>query len=53
MTTGAMRAIRGWGFDDVLPYFLKSEDQERGASEFHATGGPLKVSNIRFHPADL
>ena len=32
-----------WGFDDVLPYFLKSEDQERGASEWHGVGGPLPV----------
>ena len=38
----------GWGFDDVLPYFKKAEDQARGASEFHGVGGPLKVSNIGF-----
>ncbi len=37
----------GWSFDEVLPYFLKSEDQERGPDEFHATGGPLAVSNMR------
>lgn len=37
----------GWGWDDVLPYFLKAEDNERGASEFHATGGPLTVSDGR------
>jgi len=37
----------GWGWDDVLPYFKRSEDQERGADEFHATGGPLAVSNMR------
>jgi choline dehydrogenase len=35
----------GWGFDDVLPYFKKAEDQQRGASRFHGTGGPLKVSD--------
>ena len=38
----------GWGYDDVLPYFLKAEDQARGASQYHAVGGPLKVSNIGF-----
>ena len=37
----------GWSFDDVLPYFVKSEDQERGASAYHGTGGPQKVSDIR------
>ena len=31
----------GWGYADVLPYFMKSEDQERGASEYHGVGGPL------------
>ena len=36
----------GWGFDDVLPYFLKSEGNERGASAFHGAQGPLKVSDI-------
>jgi len=39
----------GWGFDDVLPYFKKAEDQTRGADEFHGTGGPLPVSNLG-HP---
>ncbi|MDZ4728925.1 MAG: choline dehydrogenase [Xanthomonadales bacterium] len=37
----------GWGFADVLPYFIKSEDQENGASEFHGVGGPLSVQNLR------
>jgi choline dehydrogenase len=37
----------GWGYSDVLPYFKKSEDQERGASEYHGAGGPLHVSNLR------
>ncbi|HEY8086183.1 MAG TPA: GMC family oxidoreductase N-terminal domain-containing protein [Polyangiaceae bacterium] len=35
----------GWGYDDVLKYFLKSEDNERGASEHHGAGGPMRVSN--------
>jgi choline dehydrogenase len=37
----------GWGYRDVLPYFMKSEDNVRGASEFHGTGGPLRVSEQR------
>ncbi|HKP86371.1 MAG TPA: choline dehydrogenase [Blastocatellia bacterium] len=37
----------GWGFGDVLPYFKKGENQERGASEYHGTGGPLNVADLR------
>jgi choline dehydrogenase len=37
----------GWGYSDALPYFIKSEDQERGPSEYHGTGGPLHVSDPR------
>jgi choline dehydrogenase len=37
----------GWGFDDVLPYFKKSEDNSRGASHYHGVGGPQKVSDLR------
>ena len=37
----------GWAWDDLFPYFLKSEDNERGASEWHAVGGPLSVSDQR------
>ena len=32
----------GWGYDDVLPYFIKSERNQRGASAFHGGDGPLK-----------
>jgi choline dehydrogenase len=35
----------GWGWDDVLPYFLRAEDNVRGASEHHGVGGPLRVSD--------
>ena len=35
----------GWGFDDVLPYFLASENQARGADEWHGAKGPLAVSD--------
>ncbi|MCL4115000.1 UNVERIFIED_CONTAM: hypothetical protein GTU68_036114 [Idotea baltica] len=38
---------KGWSFKDVLPYFKKSEDQERGEDEYHGVGGPLKVSDLR------
>ena len=37
----------GWGWDDVLPYFLRSERNCRGASEFHGDGGELVVSEQR------
>ncbi|WP_424965288.1 GMC family oxidoreductase [Dinoroseobacter sp. S375] len=37
----------GWGWDDVLPLFRRSEDQERGEDAYHGTGGPLSVSNMR------
>ncbi|MGH1480434.1 MAG: GMC family oxidoreductase [Geminicoccales bacterium] len=36
---------QGWGWDDVLPFFKKSEDQERGANALHGEGGPLGVSD--------
>ncbi len=37
----------GWGYDDVLPYFKRAEDQARGGDEFHGVGGPLPVSDWR------
>jgi choline dehydrogenase len=37
----------GWAWDDLFPYFLKAEDNERGASEWHGAGGPLAVSDQR------
>jgi choline dehydrogenase-like flavoprotein len=37
----------GWGYDDVLPYFRKAEDQTRGGDDFHGIGGPLSVSDWR------
>jgi choline dehydrogenase-like flavoprotein len=37
----------GWGWESVLPYFLRAEDNERGASELHGAGGPLRVSENR------
>jgi choline dehydrogenase len=40
----------GWSFDDVLPYFRRSEHQMRGADRFHGTDGPLCVSDVAQHP---
>jgi choline dehydrogenase len=40
----------GWSFDDVLPYFKRSEHQIRGADAFHGSGGPLCVSDVEHHP---
>lgn len=37
----------GWGFDDVLAYFLRSEGQERGGNAYHGADGPLVVSDPR------
>ena len=39
--------VEGWTWDDLLPYFLRAEDNERGASELHGAGGPLAVSENR------
>ncbi len=36
----------GWRYADVLSYFKKSEDQERGASEYHGVGGPIHVMDL-------
>jgi choline dehydrogenase len=38
---------KGWGWKDVLPYFIKAENQERGKNEFHGVDGPLSVSDPR------
>jgi len=37
----------GWGWQDVLPYFVKSEDHFDGPSEFHGAGGELRVEKQR------
>ncbi len=39
----------GWGYDDVLPYFKKAENQVRGGDAYHGAGGPLHVSDWRHH----
>jgi choline dehydrogenase len=37
----------GWGWSNVLPYFLKAEDNQRGRSEFHSSGGPVRIEDER------
>ena len=37
----------GWSYADVLPYFMRSEDQENGADDYHGAGGGLSVQNMR------
>ena len=37
-----------WSFDALLPYFRRAEDQERGESLYHGTGGPLGISDTRY-----
>jgi choline dehydrogenase len=39
----------GWSYDELVPYFKRSEDNERGESEYHGAGGPLTVSDGRSH----
>ena len=36
---------KGWGWDDVLPYFVKSENNELGEGKFHSDSGPIMVAN--------
>jgi choline dehydrogenase len=43
----AAMGLAGWGYDDVLPYFKKAEDNEWGESFYHGSGGPLSVSDGR------
>jgi choline dehydrogenase len=41
----------GWGYADLLPYFRRAEDQQRGESAHHGAGGPLRVEDQRYvHP---
>jgi choline dehydrogenase len=37
------QGCEGWGYEDLLPYFKRAEDNERGAGEHHGTDGPLSV----------
>ncbi len=40
----------GWSFREVLPYFKRSEDNQRLSDRYHAQGGPLKISDPTPHP---
>src|SRR5207248_7959639 len=47
----AAAGFEGWSYDDVLPYFKRSEDNERGEDSYHGVGGPMAVSESRsMHP---
>ncbi|MBV8987487.1 MAG: GMC family oxidoreductase N-terminal domain-containing protein [Solirubrobacterales bacterium] len=47
----AAAGCEGWGYDDVLPYFKRSEDNERGEDHHHGVGGPMQVADGRsLHP---
>ena len=37
----------GWGYSDVLPYFKRSENNERGTDDYHGVGGELNVADSR------
>ncbi len=41
--------LAGWGWDDVLPYFKRSEDYVDGADDLHGAGGEWRVDNQRLH----
>ena len=47
----AKSGASGWSYQEVLPYFRRAEDNERGATAYHGSGGPLSVTDVRFrHP---
>jgi choline dehydrogenase len=38
----------GWGYTDLMPYFLRAESNSRGASAYHGASGPLSVQDLKF-----
>ena len=42
----AQLGLRGWSYDDLHPYFMRSQNQERDGMDGHAKGGPLNVSDV-------
>ena len=38
----------GWGYTDLLPYFLRAEHNSRGESAWHGASGPLSVQDLRY-----
>ena len=49
MMAGASSASTGWGWDDVLPYFLKHEDHIAPPGPLHRAGGEWRVEHPRIH----
>jgi len=49
----AAHGCEGWSYEEVLPFFRRSEDNERGESRYHGIGGPLAVSDARSVPTLL
>nr|WP_315597935.1 GMC family oxidoreductase N-terminal domain-containing protein [uncultured Cupriavidus sp.] len=47
----AAQGNTGWTYDEVLPYFRRSEDHFGGANDYHGAGGELTVSKLDAHPA--
>jgi choline dehydrogenase len=45
----AQLGAQGWDWASVLPYFKRSENNERGGDDFHGVGGHLNVANLRHH----
>ncbi len=41
----------GWGYTDILPYFIRAERNSRGASPYHGGSGPLSVGDQKFKSA--
>ena len=49
----AMLGCPGWGYEDVLPFFTRSEDSDLGPSDIHGVGGPMRViSHYPRHPVN-
>lgn len=47
----ASLGLTGWSYDEVLPYFCRSETSWRGESQFHGANGPVHVSKNPHNPA--
>jgi choline dehydrogenase-like flavoprotein len=45
----AAHGCTGWSYAEVLPYFIRAEDNIRYANEYHGQGGPLRVSDVVPH----
>lgn len=39
---------KGWAYQDVLPYFVKSENQTRIVSEYHGKNGPMNIDDLKY-----